>query len=114
MKRAALVLTGLAILFVTANAAFARGYHHGPNHGHYYGYRGAVVAPPPVLAGRVLTGPTMLVQPPPRVYYRPAPYYRPYYAPVTRYYAPVPRYYAPAPRYNFYYQNRGLSLGIGF
>lgn len=101
MKRIALMLTTLAIMFVTANAAFARGYHHGPRHGHYNSFRG-----PAVMRGHVLRGPTLLVPPPPRVY-------RPYYRP--RYYAPVPRYYAPAPRYNFRYQGpRGLSFGFGF
>lgn len=99
MKRVALTLTTLAILFGTANAAFAHGYH-GPRHGYYNSFRG-----PAVMRGHVLTGPTMLVQPPPRVYYRP--YYRP--APCYRH-----RYYAPAPRYNFYYRGRGLSFGIGF
>ena len=102
MKRVALTLTALAILFVTANAAFAQGYH-GPRHGYYNSFRG-----PAVMRGHVLTGPTMLVQPPPRVYYRP---YRPYYRPVPRYHY---RYYAPTPRYNFYYRGRGLSLGVGF
>lgn len=106
MKRVALTLTALAILFVAANAAEARGYHHGPKHGHRhghsYGYRGAVVMPPRVLMGTVLTRPQMYVPVSPYQYrYRPAPCYR-------------YRYYAPAPNYNFYYRGRGLSFGFGF
>ena len=105
MKRVALTLTALAILFVAADAAEARGYHHGPRHGHRYGhsygYRGAVVMPPRVLMGTVLTRPQMYVPTPsPRYWYRPAPYYR-------------YRYYAPAPHYNFYYRGRGMSFGFG-
>ena len=100
MKRVALTLTALTILFVAANAAEARGYrHHGPRHGHYYGYRGAVVMPPRVIMGPVLTRPQMYVPTPYRSWYRPAPYHR---------------YYAPVPYYNFYYRGRGLSFGFGF
>ncbi len=104
MKRVALTLTALAILFVAANAAEARGYHHGPRHGpkhgHFYGYRGAPVMPPRVLMGTVLTRPQMYVPVSPYRYrYRPAPHYR---------------HYAPAPSYNFYYRGRGLSFGFGF
>ena len=108
MKRVALMLTALAILFVAANAAEARGYHHGPKHGRYYGqyygqyygYRGPMATQPRVLMGTVLTRPQLYVPaPPPRYWYRPAPCYR---------------YYAPAPHYNFYYRGRGLSFGFGF
>ena len=94
MKRIALMLTTVAILFVAANAAYAHGHHPGHRYGHFYGYRG-----PAVIQPRVLMRPQLYVPPPPPVWYSPVPRYR---------------YYAPAPRYNFYYRGRGLSLGIGF
>ncbi len=104
MRQIAMMLAAVGILCLAATAAEAHGYYH---HGYGYGYRYAPVygypvplpAQPRVLMGTVLTRPTMLVQPPPRTWYRPAPCYR---------------YYAPVPRYNLYYRSRGLSLGIGF
>ena len=98
MKRVALILTVLGILGFAASQVQAHDfYHHGGYHGGYYGsYYGPVVVRPPVwVAPRVVVP----VPVPPPVVYRPAYGYP---------------YCAPCPRYGFYYQSRGLSLGIGF
>ena len=90
MKRVTLILATLAILCVTAGQIQAHGYH--PGHGVYHhGYRGPVVVRSPGWIA-----PPVVV----RV---------PSYPPVYRY-----RYYDPSPSYGFYYQGRGLSIGVGF
>jgi hypothetical protein len=104
MRRALLILAVLGILGLAASQAQANyyhhggyhgGYHHGAYYGRYYGgYYGPVVVRPPVWVG-----PRAIVPVPPTAVYGPA-----YACP----------YYAPYPRYGFYYQGRGLSLGIGF
>lgn len=95
MKRVALILATVAILCVAAaGQAQAHPYHHGHGgyHGAYYGgyYRPVVVRPTVVYSPAVV----------------PAPIYPPYYGNRCDYPAP---YYS-----NFYYQGRGLSIGIGF
>lgn len=87
MKRFTLILATLAILCVTAGQAQAHGYHHG--HG---GYRPAYCGP-----AVVYRAPPVVVVPP-RVY-----------PPVYDY-----RYYGPRPSSGFYYQGRGISIGVGF
>ena len=97
MKRFALILAVLGILCVTATQVQAHEhyYYANPHYGYYYGPR--VVYPPVILGPGAMVGSPRIL-------------------PVPVYAAPVyyPRYYAPVPRYGFYYQNRGLSLGIGF
>ena len=97
MKRIALTL---AILLCGAVAgAQAGGPHHGYHgqyggHGGYhhgYGYRYRA----PVVVAR----PSIVVAPPLVV-------------PACRHYGY--RYYDPAPAYGFYYEGRGLSIGVGF
>ncbi len=94
MRRITLILAAFVTLGLAGSQLQAHDFYHGyaPRH---YGYR---VHHAPVLA-------------PPLV--RVAP---PVIAPV-RVYPPVvyrPRCYEPAPSYGFYYQGRGLSIGIGF
>jgi hypothetical protein len=97
MKRAAWILTVLGILWMSAGAAQADWYHHGPHHGPYHhGYCGPVVARPPVMVYRPMVVP---VAPPPPVVYQPV---YPY------------GYYRPAPVGGIYYRGRGLSIGIGW
>jgi len=89
----------LGILCVAAGQAQAHDFHH--HGGHHGGYYAPVVVRPLVwVAPRVVVP----VLPPPVVVYRPA-----IYPPVYRY-----RYYEPVPRAGFYYQSRGLSLGVGW
>ena len=88
MRRVALILATLGILCVAAGQVQAHGYHHG--HAYYGGYYGAVVVRPPVVIA-----PPVVVAPP---------IYPTYY----------PRCYYSAPSYGFYYQGRGLSIGVGF
>ena len=97
MKRVALILAVLGILSVAAGQVQAHDHHYYANP--YYGrYCAPRVVYPPVFIGpeAIVGGPRIIPAP---VYSRPV-----YY----------PRYYAPVPRYGFYYQGRGLSLGIGF
>ena len=99
MKRAVCLLTVLGILCVAASQAQAHDYYH---HGgrYHHSYFGVVVPAPPVVVS-------------PRVYYPVAPapvvYPRAVYYPTYRY-----RYCQPVPRGGFYYQGRGLSLGVGW
>jgi hypothetical protein len=90
MRRVALILATLGILCLAAGQLQAHEYHHGHHGypGHYAYYRAPVVV-------------------------RAAPVVVPYvaYPPVCR---PWPYYYYPAPASGFYYQGRGLSIGIGF
>jgi len=87
MKRIVLTLATAGILCVAAaGQAMAHGHHH--HHGFYR--PGVVVVRPPVVVPR-----PVVVAP--------------------RYYAPVyPRCYHAAPAYGFYYQGRGLSIGVDF
>jgi hypothetical protein len=100
MRRIALFLAVLGILGVAASQVQAHSYYHhgGYPHGYYGsyygGYYGPVVVRPPVWVG-----PRVVVPVGPPAVCRPAYGYP---------------YYAPYPRYGFYYQGRGLSLGIGF
>ena len=97
MKRIALILAVLGILSVAVSQAQAHEHHYyaRPYYSQYYG---PTVVYPPVFLGpaAMVGGPRILPVP---VYPSPA-----YY----------PRYYPPAPRFGLYYQNRGVSLGIGF
>jgi hypothetical protein len=102
MKRVAMILAVLGILVAASSQVQAHDHHYSakPHHGQYYSrYCGPSVVYPPVVygPGAFVGGPRLL---PIQSYSRPVYYY--------------PRYYAPVPRYGFYYQNRGLSLGIGF
>jgi hypothetical protein len=114
MRRVACILTVLGILCVAAGQAQANGGRHGGYYGGYYGgYHGGghyggycrdtVVVRPPFFA----TPRFVVPLPPPQTVY-PAVVYPPY-SPVYPY-----RYYAPVPRAGFYYQGRGLSLGVGW
>ena len=93
MKRVLLILATLGILCFAGSQAQANGYHgHG---GYYYGghhgyHHGPVVVRSPWVA------PPVIVR---------VPAYPPVYA---------PRCYYPGPSYGFYYQGRGLSIGVGF
>jgi hypothetical protein len=92
MKRMLLSLAALGILGMGATQAFAHDWYGGCHHGHgYYGsyYVKRLPPPPP----RFVVPPP----PPPVIVGRPAYGYR---------------YYAPQP--GIYYQNRGISIGIGF
>ena len=93
MKRIALVLMTLGILSLAAGTVQAHGYHYG--YGPYYGYHHGIVA----------VRPSVWVAPP---VIAPYPVYRPAYA------YPYYPYYCPAPSAGFYYQGRGLSIGVGF
>jgi len=99
MKRIAMILAVLGILSVAASQVQAHEHHYyyyaKPYYGRYYAPR--VVYPPVILGPEAMIGSPRIL---------PVPLY-----PQPAYY---PRYYAPVPRYGFYYQNRGLSLGIGF
>jgi hypothetical protein len=130
MKRAALTLTGIAVLSLAASQALAKektevrfaagpgeaqiqlvnDWHH--HHGHYdhrgyygySGYRAPVVVYPRVYA---YPPPTVVVPaypPPPPVVYPPAVYPPAVVAP--------PPYYQ-YPRSYFEYRGRGLSFGVG-
>jgi hypothetical protein len=98
MRRVALILTVLGILGVAASQVQAHDfYHHGGYYGRYYGsYYGPVVVRPPVYYAPRVVVPVPVA---PRAYYPPACGYR---------------CYTPYPYYGFYYQSRGLSIGIGF
>jgi hypothetical protein len=85
MRRVTLILAILGILCVAVGQVQAHGYHHNHGPAYYHGYRGPVVMRPPVVI---------------------AP---PIYPPIYR-----PRCYEPVPYYGFYYQGRGLSIGVGF
>jgi hypothetical protein len=105
MRRVTYVLAMLGVLCVAATQAQAYGpYHHGGHNNGYYhggyhhGYYGSVVVP------RVYVAPRWVVPAPAVIYPRPL-YYRSCYD--------YP-YYAPLPPAGFYYQSRGLSLGIGW
>jgi hypothetical protein len=98
MRRVALILAVLGVLCVGVGQAQAYGPYH---HGHHRAYYGPMVVRPPVWAV-----PQVVVAAPVVVYRQPA-----CYPPVYSY--PY-RYYAPVPRAGFYYQGRGLSLGIGW
>ena len=101
MRRVACVLTVLGILCVAAGQAQADGWHHGGYYGgHHGGYYGNVVVRPIFVSPQF----AVPVLPPPRVVYPPYTY-----RPACGY-----RYYAPAPSAGFYYQGRGLSLGVGW
>jgi hypothetical protein len=98
MRRALLVLTTLGILCFAGSYAQAGGYyhhghgpyHHGPyHHGRFYGP--VVVRPPVVYAPPIVVRPRVV------------------YPPVYGY-----PYYEPAAPFNFYYQGRGVSVGVGF
>ena len=90
MRRVALILTILGTLCVAAGQAQANDFHHG--RGYYYGgYHGPVVVRTPVWAAPAVVVPAPVY---PRVY--------------------GPRCYYPGPSYGFYYQGRGLSIGVGF
>lgn len=90
MRRFALMLATLGILCVAASQVQAHDYHHG--HGGYH---------------RSYYGPAMVY---PRVWAPPAVIVRaPVYPPVYGY-----RYCAPRPSSGFYYQGRGVSIGVGF
>ena len=92
MRRIALtLLMTLGTLCLAAGKVQAHEYHHG--HDHWYGgprQEVVVVRPPLWIAPPVIA--------PVRVY-----------PPVYRY-----GYYCPAPSAGFYYQGRGLSIGVGF
>lgn len=94
MRRIALILVAFVTLGFAGGQLQAHDFHHGYGPGHHaYGfYREPVRMPPPAW-----------VPPPPVA--------------AVRGYPPVvyrPRCYEPAPTYGFYYQGRGLSIGIGF
>jgi hypothetical protein len=98
MRRVAYVLAVLGILCVAAGQAQAHNpYYHNGYHQNY-GYHHAYYGPRVVVAPRVVVPTAICPQP---LFYRPV--YRSYYP-----------YYAPAPAAGFYYQSRGLSLGIGW
>jgi hypothetical protein len=104
MRRVTFVLAVLGLLCVAVGQAQAYGpYYHGGHHNayHYGGYHNAYYAP--VVVPRVYVAPRVMV--PPVIYPRPL-YYRSCYD--YPYYAPLP------PAGGFYYQSRGLSLGIGW
>jgi hypothetical protein len=91
MRRVTLILATFAMLFVAVGQAQA---HH-PG-GYYGGYRyGGYYPGPVVVRSPVWVGPRVIA---------PAPDWPIYRA----------RYYAPAPSYGFYYQGRGVSVGVGF
>jgi hypothetical protein len=99
MRRIALVLTVLGILCVAVGQAQAHGpYYYGGHHRAYYA--------PVVVSAPVWATPRVVVAAPVVVYRRPVCY-------PSAYSYPSP-YYAPVPRAGFYYQSRGLSLGIGW
>jgi hypothetical protein len=102
MKRLALLLVamvGLGFVASTANAKSPHHYYQPVPHHHYVSpYRAYYVAP--VVRPPVLLRPQLYV---------PAPAYYYYYPSVYPY-----RCYEPLPHYGFYYQGRGVSLGIGF
>ena len=91
MRRALLILATFGIVCLAANQVQAHEYHHG--YGLYH--HGPVIVRAPLVVG-----PTVVVPAPvyPQVVYPPM-YRYPYY---------------PRPAYGFYYQGRGLSLGVGF
>ena len=93
MKRVALVLATLGILCIAAASAQADGYHHG--HGYHRGYYGGYYGPV-VVRSPVWVAPPVVV---------PAPIFPPVYR---------TRYCYPEPSYGFYYQGRGLPIGVGF
>jgi hypothetical protein len=98
------MLAAAALLCVAARGAQAHDFQYAyrPHHG-YQGYHGPVVRWPVAMAPRVVVP----VRVAPRVVYRPDYGYYPYCA-------PRPYYYGPSPYYGFYYQSRGLSIGVGF
>lgn len=87
MRRFALMLATLGILCVAAGQAQAHGYrpYYG-GHGYHHGY-----CAPAVVYPRVWAPPVVVV--PPRAY---------------------PPVYVARPGTGFYYQGRGVSIGIGF
>jgi hypothetical protein len=95
MKRVALVLVTLGVLCLAAAPVQAGGYHHGHHNGYHGGYYGGYYGPV-VVRAPVLVAPRVVV---------PAPIYPPVYR---------TRYYYPEPSYGFYYQGRGVSIGVGF
>ena len=103
MRRVAFALTVLGILCVAAGQAQAHDFHHHGYHGGHYApvvVRSQVFVAPRVVYPAVVPTPTAICPQP--LFYRPV-YSYPYYP-----------YYAPVPRAGFYYQSRGLSLGIGW
>ncbi len=88
MRRVALILATFAILCVTASQVQAHHHGHGYHHGGWYG--------PAVVRPHAWVAPPMVM---------PVPVYPPVYR---------PRYYYPTPGYGFYYQGRGVSVGVGF
>jgi len=82
-----------AVLANVAVAAVSGHHHHPPVPG--YAWYGPPVPPRPVV---VVPAPTVVVPPPPPVYVAPP-------QPCYRYYRPYS---------GIYYQNRGVSIGIGF
>jgi hypothetical protein len=94
MKRIALILATFGILCVAVGQAQAGDFHHGYHgyHGYYGGHHNNVV----VVRSPVWVAPRVVV---------PVPVYPPVYRPGC---------YYPAPAYGFYYQGRGLSIGVGF
>jgi hypothetical protein len=91
MKRVALILAVVGILCLGIGQIQANDFHHG-HHGYYGGYRHG----PVVVARPIWIAPAAVV--PYAVY---PPVYRPWY-------------YYPGTASGFYYQGRGVSIGIGF
>ncbi len=106
MRRVAYVLTVLGIFCVFASQvqaygpSYRGGHHHAYyNSGYHHAYYGAAVVRSPVYVA-----PRVVVRAPVVVYPRPL-----YYAPCYRY-----PYWSPVAAPGFYYQSRGLSIGIGW
>jgi hypothetical protein len=100
MRRVTLILATFAVLCLAAGQARADGYHHG--HGGYGGHHGGYYGP-------MMVRPLVRIAPPVVV---PAPIFAPAY-PVAPTGYPYWNYY-PGPSYGFYYQGRGVSVGVGF
>jgi hypothetical protein len=104
MRRVAFALTVLGILCVAAGQAQAHyPYYHSVHHHAYYS--SAVIRPNVFIAPRVVV---QAVVPAPTAICPQPLFYRPVYT------CPAYPYYAPVPSAGFYYQSRGLSLGIGW
>ena len=100
MRRVACILTMLGFLCVAASQAQAHNpyYHNGYHHGYY----GSVIVRPSVYVAPRVVYPVASC--PTVVYPRPL-----YYPPVYGY-----QYAYPVAAPGFYYQSRGLSLGVGW
>ena len=99
MRRVACIVTVLGILCVATGQAQAHDFYHHGHHGGYYS--DTVVVRPPYFITPQFVVPVL----PPRAVVYPQPICQPAYG---------YRYYAPVPRAGFYYQGRGLSLGVGW